>query len=728
MLTTDETRLAALRPRLRNDVVFLRVDTGIYLRSSETSCVLKGQGAYEWLSVLAPRMTGQLTMAELCEGLDEKRRTTAFTLIRTLLDRGFARDVPPPDGTVLDAAVSEFFAPQINFIEHRMHADRHTPQELFARFRASRVLVSGPRGEIADAVIRGLLRNGLAQVSVDDPAWESVLDGETDRLTAAGAPARVVVADPSDEDLARLDVVVRVADSRDSAGLLRLTRRLAEAGGPGAVPPRLIPVVADRTRVVLGPVSGPAGQPCWICTQLRLSANTDPRLAADFWRGLSVGPLVAEPEPGSAVVRAMAGNAVAFEVFRLCSGQLQPDDERHAVIQDLTTLESRRERVLPHPGCPLRHDHLEPHGEDTAAPADDSDRYGAASVLVSPYVGVMSGWSDESVKQIPLKMGRVRLGPAGALTDGAREIAAFDTDTILVARTRAVQAAVSCYVSRLGPTGRPAQDSLAPGRPAPDGGAPVLAADRLETYRGLAGQPRPYTGDLVTAVSLHDGSRWQVPAAAVYPLSEANAELCFEPGSAGAAADWTSEAVRERGLCSALAARGLSRALSGAALAARLGQEWLAGDPDVAFALDSLRHFGAAARVYALPGAAPAASVLAVVEDAEGTADWSIGSALSVRQAVREAVRDAVGLAVGRHYEHAPVDPGDRLLADFDPRVLAESGAPDDWSLDRPPLPMAQALDRLEAEGVRAVFADTTTVDLRAVRGPVTGTVLLATR
>jgi hypothetical protein len=41
---------------------------------------------------------------------------------------------------------------------------------------------------------------------------------------------------------------------------------------------------------------------------------------------------------------------------------------------------------------------------------------------------------------------------------------------------------------------------------------------------------------------------------------------------------------------------------------------------------------------------------------------------------------------------------------------------------------MARALDLLDAEGVRAVFADTTTVDLRALRGPVTGTVLLSAR
>ncbi|MBY8877936.1 TOMM precursor leader peptide-binding protein [Actinacidiphila acidipaludis] len=664
-------------------------------------------------------MTGQLSMAELCEGLDESRRRTAIALMRTLLDRGFARDVPPADDTVLDPAVSELFAPQINFVEHVMHADRRTPQELFARFRSSRVLVSGPPGDVGTAVVRGLLRNGLAEVSVDDTSWGQVFDSDLAYLAEAGAPASVAVSGTAPADLAAFDVVVRVADSRDSTGLLELTRRLGAVTGPlGGAGPRLVPVVADSGRVVLGPVSGPDDRPCWVCAQLRLSANSDPGLTAEFWRGLALGPLVAEPENGSAITRSMVGNAVAFEVFRLGSGQLQPDDERHAVIQDLTTLESRRERVLPHPACPMRHGRAE-DGERPEPPVDDNDAYGRASVLVSPSMGLMSGWTDESFKQIPLKMGRVRLGPAGALTDTAREIAAFDVDTILVARTRAVRTAVACYVGRLGPVG-------------PDGahrtadGAAVLPPERLEIFCGLGDDPQPPPGGLRTAVSLHDGSRWQVPAAALYPLSAANARLRFEPGSAGAAADWTPDAVRERGLCSALARRGLVRALSGAAPAALVDEGRLAGDDEVAFALGSLRHFGRTARVLALPGAAPAAAVLAVVEDADGTADWAVGSALSVRGAVRAAVRDAVGLAVGRHYENAPVDPGDPLLPDFHPRVLAEADARSDWSLDAPLVPMAEALARLDADGTRALFADTTTVDLHAIRGMVTGTVLLA--
>jgi bacteriocin biosynthesis cyclodehydratase domain-containing protein len=715
MRTTVSAPLADVRPRLRNDVVFLRVDTGIYLRSSETSCVLKGAGAYEWMSVLGPRMTGEHTVAELCEGLDDSRRKTAVSLMRTLLDRGFARAVPLPDLRTLPTSTADLFARQINFVEHFMHADQRAPQELFACFRSSRVLVSGPPSGVAAAAVRGLLRNGLAEVSLDDAAWGGDFDSETARLADAGAPARVVVLPSTPEELAGFDVVVAVADGAGSAALLDLTRRVH--GVPQG--PRLLPVVADPQRMVVGPISGPGEQPCWVCAQLRLSANSDPRRTADFWRGLALGPVGIESPSGSPMTQSMVGNALAFEIFRLRTGQLQGDDERHAVIQDLTTLESRRERVLPHPGCPLRHQRV-PSDDVLSLPVDDSDAYGRAAVLVSPEFGVVSGWTDDSIRQIPLKTGRVRLGPPGALTDEAREIVAFDIDTALVARTRSVRSAVACYVGRLGPVGLP--DGARP-----DDGE-VVPAERIALFSGLSAPDERSAGPVLSAVSLHDESRWQVPAAAVHPLSPANSRLMFEPSPAGAAAGWTVDEVRESGLCSALAHRGLVRAIRGGEPAVALCEEWLGADDETGFALGSLRPIGRHAQVYALPGAAPAFAVLAVVEGAEGAVDWAIGSALSVRAAVRQAVRDAVGLAVGRHDQGAPLDMGDPLLADFDPRTLAQGDAKTDWSFDRPATALPEVLARLDANGTRALFVDTTPVDLQAVRAMVTGTILLAAK
>jgi bacteriocin biosynthesis cyclodehydratase domain-containing protein len=724
MQVASEKRLAEIHPRLRNDVVFLRVETGIYLRSSDSACVLKGPGAYEWMSILGPRMTGELSIAELCDGLDEKRRKTAVGLMRTLLDRGFARHTPPPDTATLPAPVLEAFGPQINFVEHFMHADEHRPEELFARFRASRVLVAGSRSAAAGAAVRGLLKNGLAEVTLEDPAWQSEFDADIAALRAAGTPVRVVTLPGSPVDVSAFDAIVYVAGSTHATALLSLTGQVMRAdAGDG---PRLFPVMTDGERAVIGPISGPAEQPCWVCTQLRLSANSDPRLTADFWRGLAV----AHPGPGgagmSSIAQGMIGNAVAFDVFRMCTGQLLADDERHAVIQDLTTLESHRERVLPHPECPLPHRGTESDDAGSVAPAEEDEAYGRASVLVSPNVGIMSGWTDESIQQIPLKTGRVRLGPAGSLRDGAREITAYDIETILVARTRAVRSAVSAYVGRLGPVGAGRAASapdVAPNAEAP----PRVAPERLDPYSGLSPLDAERDHAWLLAVSLHDAAAWQVPDAAVYPLSPMNAERCFEPTSSGAAAGWTIESVQEHGLCSALAYRALTAAVRSSAPPARLGETLLASDEEVAFALGSLKHIDRQARVYALPGAAPAFAALAVVDGVNGNPpDWTVGSGLCPRDAVRAAVLDAVGLAVSRHYEGTPADPGDRLLADFDPRVLADTGDVCDWSFDEAPVTLADAVASLDASGTRALFADTTTIDLSAVRGMVTGTVLLA--
>src|SRR3569833_3553247 len=115
-MATD-SELLEVRPRLRNDAVFLRVETGVYLRHSETACVLKGGLAYQRLSALGPRMNGEVSVAELCEGLDEGQRRTVLRLTGTLLAQGFVRDVPPAAAAGLPEAVLRRFRPQITLIE-----------------------------------------------------------------------------------------------------------------------------------------------------------------------------------------------------------------------------------------------------------------------------------------------------------------------------------------------------------------------------------------------------------------------------------------------------------------------------------------------------------------------------------------------------------------------------------------------------------------------------------
>lgn len=712
MKKLDEKALGSIRPRLRNDVVFLRVETGIYLRSAENSCVLKGTGAYEWMSVLGPRMDGSHTVDELCESLDDQRRETAVGLVRTLLARGFARHAPQGDDDVLPPGVAAAFAAQTQFVEHFMHADDRTPQELFAAFRSTRVLLTGPAGPVSAAALRGLLHNGLAEVTVDDPAWKDRAEPELARLEAAGTPASVTVVSDAARQPERFDVVLCAADLDGTLPLLQLTERVMAAGAAT----RVLPVLTGGGRAVIGPFTGDAEHPCWLCAQLRIAADTEPALAAELWRGLA-GAAGAGGGAVSTIAQEMLGNTLAFDTFRLRTGQLRPDDERHAVVQDLTTLESHRDRVLPHPGCPLPHRRAAQL--DQAArpgpPQEDTDAYGRVSALVHPELGVLARWTDEEIRQIPLKTGRAVLPPSARMTDAARQISGYDLETILAARTRAAQAALGAYVGRLGAPRAAESPAAAARRP---------AAAALELHTGAPDDDGP-GGRLLPAVDLLDGTPWQVPAAAAHPLSADNDRRIFEPTCAGAAVGWTGQEVRERGLTSALAHRGLLRALRGSDGAREYTAEALAADEDVAFILRSLHHIGAAARVHALPGAAPAHAVLAVVENPGGAPpDWAVGHGLDGRAALRAAVRDAAGLAVSRHTDGTAADPGDRLLADLDPRALATGTRAE--TLPEDVTTAETVLAALAGAGTRALFTETTPVDLASLRGLVTGTVLLA--
>ncbi|HEY0168645.1 MAG TPA: TOMM precursor leader peptide-binding protein [Jatrophihabitans sp.] len=734
-MPSPSSPLANIRPRLRNDVVFLRVDTGIYLRSSQMSCVLKGQGVYDWMAALGPRMTGEWTVAELCEGLDEARRRTAEGLVRTLLDRGFARDAVASVDAELSEQVLRRFASQINFVEHFMHATDRSPQAWFSQFRSSRVLVLGPMTGITDAAVRGLLRNGLAEVSVTGGHTEADFAEDLAELAAAGTAAEVVSLPQTPHDVGDYDVVISAVDSAHSASLLELTRRVVGADRPS---PRVLPVVIHDGRATLGPVCGPAELPCWVCAQLRLAANSDPRSTADFWRGLALGgPAAAEAldDPAatggaSLIAQRMIGNALAFEVFRLRTGQLGPQEENHAVVQDLTILESSRDRVLPHPQCPL------PHAVPASAaePLTQQETLARAGVLVSPKLGLLAGWTDETVKQIPVKTGRVRLGYPGSLAAGSRQIAAFDTDVILDARAQAVLAAVSTYIGRLGPlpgSGWHGEEGAGDGAE-----APLIEARSLDTHSGTELPAGLRSLRSLPVTSMHGDGPRRAPAAAVYPFSAANADLEFEPTSAGSAAGWSVAEVQERGLCTALAFRAARSAIRAGAPLDRLADPALAADDESAFLLDSLRHLGRRPRVLVLPGAGPAFAVLVVIDGAspDEPGEWAIGSGLSPLAAVRTGLRQAVGAAMLRHYEGTPADLGDPLLGELDPRVFAEAdpapgGAASDTAyLDRPAVTVAEVLTGLAATGSQAYYADTTTLDCRSVGGLVAGAVLLAAR
>lgn len=212
-LTAGDERFADAHPRLRHDVVFAEVSEGVLLRDSDNGFVIKGKSAYRLASLMFPFLNGEHSVGELCADLPPGHRDMVATMIRTLFDRGLARDTRPvPSG--LPEPVRQRFAAQLNFVDH--YAD--DPDRRFCAFRATRVLVAGT-GETAVAAAAGLLGNGLERLGLTSPgaAVPDELARTAAGLAAGGCAAAVTPVprhpgDLSAADLADYDVVLLTAE------------------------------------------------------------------------------------------------------------------------------------------------------------------------------------------------------------------------------------------------------------------------------------------------------------------------------------------------------------------------------------------------------------------------------------------------------------------------------------------------------------------------------------
>ncbi|MCW3817098.1 TOMM precursor leader peptide-binding protein [Micromonospora sp. DR5-3] len=691
-----------MRPKLRHDVVFLDAPAGAYLRGPDSAFLIKGKSAFRWLTSLSPYLTGEHTLGQLTAALDPGQRQTVLTLVRALISRGFAKDAG--DRTELPEPVARRFAAQIEFIDH--FAD--DPTGRFQRFHTARVALCGG-GEALLAAASGLLRNGCVRLDLhpdDDPGrYAEALRPELADLRADGLAAEVHFPGGA-PDLRAVDAVVHCAGPAGLAHLAELARACHRDG------PLLVPVLWDDRRAVVGPTVGAGRTPCWHCAQLRLAAGDDPAAAAEFWRQLAVG------DPGAAaalpeVTARMLGNAAAFELFRALTGAVAPDTAGGVLLLDASTLESSRERVLPHPGCPVCRD-VEVTEPGPPAASDD-ETYQRAEALVSPNAGVFTRFVDDPLEQAPLKTARLRL-PGRR---GPREVTAFDVHTVMGARLAAYRAAVRDHAARY-----------------PDLAAAVTASAVELRERGE--HPVPWT-ELTSATVAPDDRRpirwlpavglgraesgW-VPAALALPTSAFNAEGWAEPTVAGAAAAGTLDEVIDQGLADALAYRALTAALRGRGELIPVSEEDLVGDDDTAFVVKAAHRFGRRLSVFALAGAEPATAVLAVAEPpGGGDRDWVLAGGFDPVATRLAAVRDAVGRVQVRHFEDAVADLGDPVLRDLDPATLAAgatAAGPAGAATDR-----AAVLAALDAHGMSALLVETTTRDVRATGAFRSGVVLL---
>jgi bacteriocin biosynthesis cyclodehydratase domain-containing protein len=748
--------IAGTRPRIRRDVLYTQTPTGVHFHNARGGFSVVMPSAYRFATLMVPHLTGDHTVAALCEGLGDKQREMVVRLVSTLYARGFARDaVPAPaQAEPLAPAVAERFAAQIDYVDH--YTDGAT--ERFRRFRDTRVAVLG-----ADAVARwavlGLVRNGCAAVAVprtvDSPGnrFADVLD-EAAQLRDGGCPVAVdrldeaADADGPDgapgtygwEHLDGYDLVL-VTGERGP----RQIARLLDAGLPAGR--LLLPAWTFGESVVIGPLMAPGTAGCWTCAALRLGANGAAGAAADLWSTVApAGPRDSAAPAVGGPLAAMIGNLLAYEVFRRTTGVLPAETENQLLIQDIDSLDTAAEPLLPHPRCPhcgtgataseaeapgaehpLRLDGLTdkpevPVATEAASPlggpvtdgAGEEDAAQAAlaeitdrAVLVQPRTGVFQAYADEEWAQTPLKVSTVVLGTGHR---ARREITAFDVHHVAGARLRALYRAAEVYAERVVPVRQALAGpelEAARGKWRSVDPAALSIASGLGTAAGLI--PR-----WCAATSLLSGETLLVPAAAVRPFGPDNRERIVEATSAGTGAGGTAAEAATRGVLTALAHDTLRRALRGTLAVHRVPTAELTGeDAELTFLARSAAGLGVDLEILDLGSAEERALpvVLARAADpATGRWRWAVAGGPRWRDAALDAVRDLLGaVQVG-----GSPDTGDPLLADLDAAAVPVTdearpapAAPTDW-------PMIAA--RLRATGHDLLTVPTPAPDLAAGR------------
>jgi bacteriocin biosynthesis cyclodehydratase domain-containing protein len=733
MTISRQRQIADTRPRIKQDVLFAQTQKGVLFHNCTAGFHLAAPSAYRIACALVPRLTGESTVAELCDGLTQTQCEMISDVIAAMMDRGFVADVPPapPGSPRLPAAAAERFAAQVSYVDH--YAGQ--AEERFLTFRSTRVAVLGG-DEIARWCALSLLRNGAAGVAAQAPAdpgapVEAELADELTELSAAGC-ATVLESLPdtllSWPDLSAFDVVVVTSGTRQLAAL---------ASTPVPAGTVLLPAGVIGGRALVGPLSGQDRSGCWVCAALRFGSNGDPGAAAELWSGL-VAPRAAANAP-SRPLAAMLGNLLAFEVFRLRTAALPPETDGRVIVQNLDSLDSGIEPLLPHPACPgcgeaarnpaaTADDELaglEPR-TPVLASADDAgeaeelfDELIRRSLLVSPTVGVFTAFDDDTITQLPLKVGRIRFGLGHTVR---RTITAFDIHHVVGARLSALNRAAEAYAAQVA---APAGHEPALGRSLGEspcrslgeslgrslGESPRIAVHRLAIAAGNAPRDAP-GGPWIAATSLLTRGRVLLPAAAVHPLGPANRDGWFLPTAAGSGAGRSPGEALGRALGTALAHDAISAALRHDRAVRRVSRHLLDGDRELAFLAGTADLIGLDLELLDLSMAeAPVRVLLARADDGADGPLWACAADPGWARAAREALCEVVGRAqAARELPGDPLDLGDPLIRDLDPYTLAIT----DEDI-RQPATVATwdaVLDELRAEGRDALALTTGPADL----------------
>lgn len=721
---------AEIRPKLKQSSVFLQTDDGVFFQSSETAFRLKGKSIARWLSALSPYMTGQYTLDELCDRLEPAYRDAVVRLVDVLLARGVIKNAVPEAPELLTPAVRQHFRTQIEFLDH--YLDR--PREHFKAFRESRVLLIG-EGESLTALALCLARNGMQQLLLapsDDPAIHlHQLEPELAALRRSGCEAQLsLVEQSSPADLAHYDMIAYCADNGSLKDVLALNQRCADAGIP------FLPAIVFAGQAVLGPLFNAPRGPCWLCAQLRMSANAGEAYRAALWQALALGSDVSSQETTFFATNARRiGHGLGFEIFKLLTGALPPETGNSVIIQNLETLESVRGKLAPHPLCPVcshadsalarqRLDELVVGRHDCDLARDEAML--KLNDLIHASTGVFSSFADDDLLQLPLKTSRLIGGSPASPLCGNIDVRVFNVESTLDARYEALFEGIKQYAQALPDTRQMLFASIGEMR---EHGKDIVTSQELCGASGIVPLSSQARVEWLPAISLFEQRHQYLPAAAVYPYSALNQAGVFERNGAGAATGLTFRETFTAGMLTALAHQHLRELTRGQTAVIALDPQALesaSDDADLTYLLKSARRFERPFTLLEVATGSPLHLIIAHTADDEGEQIVALGVGRSGPAAAKKALLDLLGGLQLRQNEGQSPAPGGDMFPGFSPRAdfpRADTEASRFWEPEATPQDVE---DYLRASGYEAFFVNTTPSDIWKTGAIISGKVALA--
>ncbi len=424
------------------------------MRALGGACTLKGEHSYEWLSRLAPHLTGERTLDELVEPLTADKRTMVEGLVRTLSEQRFVIDMVGDEPHLLDAEEQRVYAAEIAFIRYGLDS----AERRFQRVREARIALIG-EGPVVGAVLTAGLWSGWRQVRAFVPAAE--IDGLRDVVAATRRdPKQSVQLQPWPEEpqepqkiqkpeerglLAGIpdeaDVVLHVCGQAYRADLIAVSRACA---GTGTALGQVLVGDGEAWLTPVGPAAGIEAESCW--RRLAGQRGTEAETAPD-------GGWLTGPVPG------IVAAALALSCFSQLTGlDTLPAPERAPqppvlTRVDLGMLVTRTHRVRPHPLAAAQAPTTEADTQALidelacAAPVEAADLLERATGFIDARTGLLGVLDEEDLGQVPLSVCRASVSdPYGVLPAWAPAptVTGWGSDRS-TARLRALLAALATY-------------------------------------------------------------------------------------------------------------------------------------------------------------------------------------------------------------------------------------------------------------------------------------------